>query len=527
MVTTGDPAATRAALEVLRAGGSAADAAVAAAFTLAVALPQAGNLGGGGFALVRDAASGEIQALDFRERAPERAGFGTFLDQRGELIPQRSTVGATAAGVPGSVAGLVRLHGRFGRLPWKRLLRPAIELARTGFEIRRPLADAIAAASDKLGRFESTKAIFFHETRPLREGERLIQRDLSRTLERIAKDGAGGFYAGRTARLIAATSRAGGGLITKDDLALYRALWRAPLRNDWNGLAVWSMPLPSSGGITLAEAMNILEPFHLRQLGVGGSAYINLVAEACKMAFFDRARFLGDSDYNRDLPVAKLVSKEYARELRSRIRMGRSGEVGQETGLLEPVHTTHLVIADSRGNIVTLTTTINDSFGSGLVVAGAGFLLNDEMDDFAAQPGAPNLYGLTGGIENSVAPGKRMLSSMAPTIVTRNGRPLLALGARGGPRIITTVMQVLFDVAVFGMNVQEALDLPRFHHQGQPPYLFIEPSTLSPDSRDALCEMGYRFQRRDALSGCYAVAFDEGGLEGAADPRYDGLAAGF
>ena len=528
MVASAAPLASGVGVATLSRGGNAIDAAVASAFALAVVLPQAGNLGGGGFALARDGRDGSIRAMDFRETAPERANSGSFLDARGHAIPEMSTVGISAAGVPGTVAGLEELHRRRGRLPWRELLEPAISLAEDGFVIDGTLARLLDEEKGLLARFDETRAIFFRAGRPLVEGERLVQKDLARTLRAIRDEGAAGFYRGRVAELIARSSHRHGGMIELEDLRRYRAVERPALVNRWRDLTIYSMPPPSSGGVTLAEILNIIEPYDLRALGPNGATYLSVLAEASRRAFYDRARHLGDPDYVAGMPVARLMSKDYAATLRTGISPGHATEQAAIPDVMaEPGETTHLSIADAQGNLVALTTTINGWFGSGLVVDGAGFLLNNEMDDFATEPGAPNIYGLTGGSENAVEPGKRMLSSMAPTIVMRADRPYMVLGARGGPRIITTVIQVLLDVYVHGMDVGTAVAFPRIHHQGSPDLLYHDARGLSPDTMDELCRMGYHLEPRERMSGCQAIVIDGDGFEGAYDPRDGGAAIGY
>ncbi|MFN7972508.1 MAG: gamma-glutamyltransferase [Acidobacteriota bacterium] len=527
MVVSSMPIATDLGVEVLKRGGTAADAAVATAFALAVVLPQAGNIGGGGFAVFRDGRDGSLHALDFRETAPERSTPFMFVDEHGDVIPERSTIGIFSAGAPGSVAGLWELHASAGKLPWKDLVEPSVRLAAEGFPVDWRLARDVVDERKRLTRFPETAAIFYPGGQPISEGTILKQPDLARTLAIIRDRGRSGFYDGEVRDLVVAASRKYGGLLQAADLVGYHAVARDPIRCRWRDLELVTMPPPSSGGTTLLEILNVLEPFHIGELGPRGAMEASLIAEASRMAFVDRSRYLGDPAYTH-APVAGLTSKAYAARLRAMLAPGHPRETQALMRVLpEPADTTHLATADASGGVVALTTTINDLFGSGLVVERGGFLLNDEMDDFVARPGAPNLYGLTGGIENSPQPGKRMLSSMCPTIVMKDGKPWLVLGAAGGPRIITTVLEVLLNVVEHGMNVADAVDLPRIHHQGSPDELLFEPRGLSAETQDELCRMGYKLKAKETMSDSHAIEVTSGGFRGAADPRYAGSAAGF
>ena len=493
VVVTAEPHATEVGLQVLRDGGNAVDAAVAVALALAVTHPQAGNLGGGGFMVVR-MADGRCSALDFREKAPGSAHQDMYLRADGTVDTDKVQSGASAAGVPGSPAGLALALQKYGSKPLRELAAPAIRLARTGIPVDQFLAASLQAERKALERFESTRAIFWRDGKPLQQGELLVQADLAATLERFADGGAAGFYGGRTAELIAAHMQQHGGFVTAQDLQGYAPVEREPLRGSYRGCEIIGMPPPSSGGIALLEMLNLLEPYDLRALGFGSSQYIHLLTEAMRRAYADRARWLGDPDHYA-VPVAGLVGKEYANKLRASMRTDRVSEVapGLPPGAHESDDTTHFSIVDAAGNAVACTTTINSTFGAGEVCAGAGFLLNNEMDDFSAKPGVPNQFGLVGGRANAIAKDKRMLSSMTPTIVLKDGKPLLVLGAPGGGRIITAVLQVLLNVVDHGMDLETAVRAPRVHHQWQPPWLSYEPLALAPEVRDRLAAMGHTF----------------------------------
>ena len=528
-VATAEPHATEVGLRVLQEGGNAVDAAVAVALTLAVTHPQAGNLGGGGFLLIR-MADGKTTALDFREKAPAAASRDMFLKADGTVDDDKAQFGAAAAGVPGSPAGLLRALALFGSKPLAALAAPAIRLAKDGIPVDQFLAADLHGHRRVLGRFPSTKAIFFRGDTTLQQGDLLVQPDLAKTLERLVADGAAGFYGGETARLIAAQMQKDGGLITAADLAAYAAAERQPVVGTYRGLEIVGMPPPSSGGIALQQMLNLLEPYDVRGLGFGSSAHLHLLTEVMRRAFADRARWLGDPDFYQ-VPVAGLISRDYAATLRAGIRTDKKSEVvaGVPPGAKESDDTTHFSIVDAAGNAVACTTTINATFGSGLVVEGAGFLLNDEMDDFSAKPGAPNMFGLVGGAANAIAPGKRMLSSMTPTIVVQDGKVRCVLGAPGGSRIITGVLQVLLNVVDFGMGIELAVRAPRVHHQWKPEHLSYEPLALSTDVRAALAAMGHTFAREPMwIARVHAIEVrPDGERVAAADPRGGGSAAAY
>lgn len=539
MVATTDPVASEVGAEILRRGGNAVDAAVATQFALAVVNPEAGNIGGGGFMVVR-MADGTTGALDFRETAPLAATRDMFLDVEGN-VTDRSLIGHLAAGVPGSVAGMWEAHQRFGALSWSELLQPAIHLAE-GIVVHERLARSLTENVESLRRYPATARVFLQANEAPRVGERLVQSDLGATLERIAEDGKDGFYRGETAALIEAEIERGGGIITREDLAAYTAVWRDPIVFPYREHTVISMPPPSSGGVTLAQILNILGGYDLESLGFLSVEHAHLWTEAVRRAFADRNAYLADPDFI-DQPIGELTSREYAARRRMEIdpqRATPSAEV--ETDLLaglpgsgppaasrEGGNTTHYSVLDVSGNAVSVTTTINAWYGSLVTVGGAGFLLNNEMDDFAAKPGTPNQFGLVQGERNAIEPGKRMLSSMTPTILLdESGQVKLVTGSPGGPRIINTVAQMISNVVDFGMGVAAATAAPRLHHQHFPDILYFERDGLAPSLRSALLERGHDLQVwPDGYMGDTQSIFvmENGVIAGAADPRMGGAAA--
>ena len=536
MVVSTDGYASEVGVGILRAGGNAVDAAVATALALAVVNPEAGNIGGGGFLLLR-LADGRAAALDFRERAPRAASRDMYLDANGRLT-NGSVEGHRAVGVPGTVAGLWEAHRRYGSLPWADLVAPAIRLAEH-LVVRERLALSLAMIGTKLNDFPATARIFLPAGRVLGAGDTLVQRDLAETLRRIQRDGRDGFYAGRTAGLFAAEMRRGGGIITREDLATYQPAWHEPIRFTYRGDTVLSMPPSSSGGVSLAMIAGMLEGYDLGKLQWHSPRHIHLLVEAFRRAYADRNASLGDPDFVT-MPLARLASPEYAAERRATISLGRatpSREVGPGASTpTENPHTTHFSIVDSAGNAVALTTTINSFYGIRAVVAGAGFLLNNEMDDFSAKPGSPNQFGLVQGEANAIAPGKRPLSAMTPTIVlTPEGRLRLVLGSPGGSTIITNVFQNLSNVLDFGMGVQRAVNSPRLHHQHLPDEIGYEPGSLTAATLAALRAMGHTVNVRGSPDAAYPYIGDiqailvrvDGVREGASDPRRGGAAIGY
>ena len=532
MVGSSEVHASQAGIEILKAGGNAVDAAVATGFALAVTHPEAGNIGGGGFMVIR-LASGKETTIDYREKAPARATRDMFLDGQGNAVNDRSRSGPLSCGVPGSVAGLALAEREYGKLTLAKVMAPAIALARDGFLVSRSLADSFRRAQPRLSKFPaSLKAFYRDDGSPLREGDRLVQPDLARTLSLIASGGPRAFYRGAIADLVAREMAASGGLITKADLAAYRPAERAPVTGTYHGYRVVSMPPPSSGGVGLLELLNILEPYPVSEYGANSARTMHVMIEAERRVYADRAQWLGDPDFFK-VPVTGLISKTYAGRLRASIDPSHatpSADVRAGTPRdFEPTETTHYSVVDADGSAVSTTTTLNGGFGNAEVVAGAGFLLNNEMDDFSARPNSPNMFGLLGGEANAVAPGKRMLSSMTPTIVTRDGRTVLVLGSPGGSQIITTVLQVLLDVVDFKMNVQEAVDAPRFHHQWTPDVVEIEKDRFAPDVLNALGALGHTTKVAKPMGEVYAIAVDpaSGERSGASDPRADGATVGY
>lgn len=490
-VVSQDRIASQVGAEVLRRGGNAVDAAVATAFALAVTHPAAGNIGGGGFLVFRSA-KGEAVAYDFREIAPAAAHPKMFL-RDGKYDPALHHKGHVSVGVPGTVAGLHLAWKEQGTMPWRELVQPSITLARDGFVVSAGLAASLKSALPLLGGYPASVAQFTKNGQSYEAGDILRQNDLARSLERIAAEGAAGFYEGETADLLVKEMRAGGGVITHADLKNYRALRREPVRGNYRGWEIISMPPSSSGGVALVQMLNILEGYDLRANGFGSADNIHLMAEAMRRAFADRALHLGDPAFNRDLPVARLTSKEYAATLRatiSRERASRSSPTNF-TWSRESGETTHLSVVDSNRNAVALTYTLEQSYGSGIVVPGAGFLLNNEIGDFNAAPGLTTTNGLIGTAPNLAAPGKRMLSSMSPTIVARDGKLLMVTGSPGGRTIINTVLQTIVNVIDFGISAQEAVDAPRFHHQWLPDRIQHERGTLSTNVIEFLRARGH------------------------------------
>jgi gamma-glutamyltranspeptidase/glutathione hydrolase len=530
MVATTDVRATRVGLDILQKGGNAVDAAVAIGFALAVVHPQAGNIGGGGFAVIR-LADGATAALDFRETAPLALIAEDYLDDEGKPT-DASRVGHLAAGVPGTVAGLAELHRRYGSLPWADLIAPAIDLAQNGFTVDERLNRSLASKETVLRQFRSTEQIFFPGGGPPRVGSTFRQSLLAQTLRLIAAEGKNAFYRGRIADLIVEEMQKGGGLIVREDLGRYQAKWRDPITFEYRGHTVISMPPPSSGGVTLAEILNVLEGYNLGQLGFNTAESVHLIVESFRRAFADRNFYLGDPDYV-DMPIERLISDDYAAELRagiSRSRASRSESFNRVPLLKEGTNTTHFSIVDSAGNAVALTYTLNSSFGSGVVVGRAGFFLNNEMDDFTVRAGYPNQFGLVQGDNNLVGPGRRPLSAMTPAIVLNpEGELRMVVGSPGGPKIITAVAQVIIDVIDFGMDVRTAVDAPRVHHQLLPDRVQIENNGMDPMTRSALAGMGHDLAPNAGYFGDVQLIVREpdGTLRGASDPRRGGRALGY
>lgn len=525
MVVTADARATEVGLDILSAGGNAVDAAVATGFALAVVHPTAGNIGGGGFLVVRTA-EGEVATLDYRETAPLRLTPDHYLDARGEPT-DASLIGHLASGVPGSVAGLAEAHRRFGSMAWEELIAPAIDLAANGFTVTAGLNEVLIAKQEALTRFPETERIFYPGDEPLAVGSTFRQPQLAETLREIAREGKDAFYRGRIADLIVREMRAGNGLITREDLSRYAAKWRDPIQFEYDGNTVISMPPPSSGGVTLALILNMLEGYDLARLGWNTPETTHLIAESFRRAFADRNYHLGDPDHV-EMPIQQLVSQDYADELRasiSRSRASSSEAFNRVPVLREGANTTHYSILDGAGNAVAVTTTLNSSFGSGVVVRGGGFFLNNEMDDFTVRAGFPNQFGLIQGRANLVGPGRRPLSAMTPTIVVDSaGTTRLILGSPGGPKIITAVAQVVLNVLEFGMDVRMAVSAPRIHHQLYPDEIMMELSGLDAVTMGTLISMGHEVDPTgDFFGNVNAIQIGPAGTRyGFADPRREG-----
>jgi len=529
MVVTTDEYATQVGLEVLQAGGTAMDAAIAVSFALAVVNPSAGNIGGGGFMVTR-LADGGTSALDYRERAPLAATRDMYLDAAGELT-DRSVLGHLAAGVPGTVMGMWEAHQRYATMEWAELVQPAIDLAE-GFEVRDRLARSLRGSRQSLSIYETTREIFLPGGEPPEIGDMFRQPDLARTLTRIRDEGPDGFYGGETADLIVAEMERGGGIITHDDLSAYRTAWRDPITFTYRGYSVTSMPPSSSGGATMALMAHMLEPYDVNALGWHSAETIHLMTEVWKRAYSDRNQVLADPDFVA-IPLDEMVSREYAENRGNDIRPDRvtpSSEIGPGLEVGESTETTHYSVVDRWGNAVAVTTTINSGYGSKVTVAGAGFLLNNEMDDFAAKPGFPNQFGLVQGEQNAIEPGKRMLSAMTPTIVSDpSGDLIFVTGTPGGSTIITTVFQTLMNVVDFGMSVSQAVNAPRVHHQHLPDLIYYENGGLFPDVVEALQALGHTLQQRGGTSGDVQaiMVLPDGSLAAHSDPRLGGTALGY
>ena len=554
LVVSADRIASEVGRQILQEGGNAVDAAIAVQFALAVTLPRAGNLGGGGF-MVMHLADGTTAALDFRERAPGRAHRDMYLDEDDNYISDLSKIGALAAGVPGTVDGMVKAHERFGSLPWRDLVSPAIALAREGYSLSWSQAASLNASASSFAAFEGSRNYFWpgcddfnpqktsseesnsehaHISQACRsfvEGDEFIQTDLAQTLDAIAEQGREGFYGGWVADRIVETMSRYDGMISKQDLADYQSVWRTPHQVTFRGYELHIMPPPSSGSIAVGQILEMMQTQDIDALEHHSAAYYHLLAESMRRAFADRAHYLGDPDFY-DVPSEELSTQAYAKQRMSDFNPTNataSEDVshGELLSLKESYETTHFSVIDSEGNAVGITTTLNGSFGSKLAVEGAGLLLNNEMDDFSAQPGTPNMFGLLGGEANAIAPGKRMLSSMTPTIVTKDGKVKIIAGAAGGPRIITATLQNVLNVLLFDMNAQQANAAPRIHHQWYPDQLYIDHLSMSADTKALLEKMGHTV-RETALARVHSIVVDtQGRYTGGVDPRGDGYAAGY
>ena len=531
MVASVDAMATQVGVDILRQGGNAVDAAVAVGYALAVTHPQAGNLGGGGFMMLRTK-EGKTVAIDFREMAPEQATRDMFLDGEGNPDAKKSLTSHLASGTPGTVAGFSLALDKYGTQPLNKVIQPAIKLAQDGFIVNSALADDLKTyGSEVLPHHANSKAIFWKDGEPLKQGEKLVQTNLAKSLTLIAQNGPDAFYKGAIAEQIADEMHHNGGLLSKADLANYKAVERTPISGEYRGYEVFSMPPPSSGGIHIVQILNILENFDLHKYGFGSADAMQLIAEAEKQAYADRSEYLGDPDFVK-VPWQALTNKAYAKSIAERIDLNKAKPSSEiKPGKLAPYEsnqTTHFSVVDKDGNAVAVTYTLNTTFGTGIVAGNTGILMNNEMDDFSAKPGVPNVYGLVGGDANAVGPKKRPLSSMSPTIVVKDGKTWLVTGSPGGSRIITTVLQMVVNTVDFGMNVAEATNAPRFHHQWLPDELRVEKG-FSPDTLKLLEGKGQKVVLKEAMGSTQSIMVGpDGTLYGASDPRSpDDLTAGY
>ena len=530
MVASEQEMASRIGLNILKAGGNAVDAAVAMGFALAVALPNAGNIGGGGFMMVHDARTGRSVALDFREVAPSRATRDMYLDAQGKVIDGKSLYTHYAVGVPGTVAGMEHALKKWGTLPLSKVVAPAVALADKGFPVSETLAKILQQEQKNMGRWPATQAIFWKNGQPLRQGDALVQKDLAQSLRLIGEQGAKAFYEGAIATKIAAEMAPHAGAITLADLKNYKVVEREPVRGSYRGYQIVTMPPPSSGGAHLIQILNMMERWPMNQWGANSANSVHHMAESMKLAYADRSEYLGDPDFVK-VPLKGLTSKRYADQLAAGINPTQARTAKDiKPGKPQPYEsdqTTHFSVVDKAGNAVAVTYTLNTNFGSGIVAKGTGILLNNEMDDFSAKPGVANAYGLVGGDANAVAAGKRPLSSMTPTIVLKDGKPWLVTGSPGGARIITTVLQQVVNAIDFGMNPAEAAATPRFHHQWTPDELRIEKG-FSNDTLALLRQWGHNVALKPSMGRTQTIQIRDGMLYGASDPRNpDGQTLGY
>lgn len=521
MVVSAHPAASKVGIDILKKGGNAVDAAVAVQFALAVVFPAAGNIGGGGFMVYRSA-SGELATLDFREKAPGKASRDMYLDSAGNAITDKSLYGHLAAGVPGSVDGMVKAHSKFGKLSWAQVVQPALDLARNGFALTEKQVDEFNYSQAKIKKYNPGKSYFIKDKWV--SGDIWVQEDLANTLQLIRDNGREGFYGGQVADQIVTEMKSGGGLISKEDLKNYQAAWRQPLVGNYKGYKIITMPPPSSGGIALLQLLNSVEAYPLKRWGFNSDSTVQLMVEAERRVYADRATHLGDPDFYK-VPQNHLVDPAYSKDRMKDFNWNRttlSSNIKAGFAPKESEETTHFSVVDREGNAAAITTTLNGGYGSMIFVKGAGFLLNNEMDDFSVKPGSPNMYGLLGGEANSIVPGKRMLSSMTPTILEKNGDLFMVVGTPGGSTIITSVFQTILNVIEFDKSMQSAVSAKRFHHQWYPDEVVVEKEALDSLVRIKLEQKGYKIRDRGAIGRVDAILKTKWGhYQGGADPRGD------
>lgn len=531
MVVSDNELATREGLKVLKEGGNAVDAAVTVGFVLAVTYPRAGNLGGGGFMLIKTEKADGIMSIDYREKAPASSTRDMFLDKHGEVDRKKARNSVHSSGVPGTVAGLALALEKFGTISLKRALEPAVRLAREGYHISTEMESSLVQAKDRMKKSPESISVFFkNDGKSYRAGEIFKQPDLAWSLEQIMKNGTDSFYNGRIAEKIIGFMKKEGGPITMEDLASYNPEIREPVKGGYRDYQIYSMPPPSSGGVHLVQMLNMLEKFPMGEYGSNSAKSIHILTEVMKVAYADRSKYMGDPDFV-DVPAEEIISDQYAEKLLNKINTEHStpsSEIrpGDPLNTYESANTTHFSVVDKNGNAVSNTYTLNFSYGNGITVPGTGILLNNEMDDFSSKPGVPNAYGLIGGEFNSVKPGKRMLSSMTPTIVMKDGNLFIVTGSSGGSRIITTVLQVILNVIDHDMNIAEATAAPRIHHQWFPDKTYIE-NGISKDTRDILEKRGHELESDRTIGAANSILYDRGTFYGYSDPRRpEGLAEG-
>lgn len=531
MVVSAHPLASQVGADILKKGGNAVDAAIGVQFALAVVYPAAGNIGGGGFMVIRQS-DGSTDGLDYREAAPAAASRNMYLDDNGEVIENLSWLGHLAAGVPGSVDGMVKAHEKYGSLSWEELLQPAIDLAANGFPLTEKEANGLNRAKENFLKYNTVPPDFIINDSLWIQGDTIYLKDLAKTLTLVRDKKEAGFYEGETADLIVAEMQRGKGMITHDDLKAYEAVWRQPVTGNYKGHKVISMSPPSSGGVALLQLLQSIEPYPVGDWGWNSAKTVHLMTETERRVYADRAKYLGDPDFF-EVPVVGLLAPAYNKQRMetfdpSRASLSSDVTEGQPLAVAESDQTTHFSVVDAQGNAVSVTTTLNGGFGNKVFVAGAGFLLNNEMDDFSIKPGYPNAYGLVGGEANAIEPGKRMLSSMTPSIVEKDGKLLMVVGTPGGSTIITSVFQTILNVIEHGMGMQEAVAARRFHHQWLPDMIFMETDAFSAQVQNELSALGHQIEDRGNIGRVDAIlVLPDGSLEAGADPRGDDTAAGY